>query len=297
MPVAQDNHLLVPEGIPVLLRDLIHERLGTYFDESRFDTMLDKLEAPARARNCRSILDYYYLLKYDQDGHQEWERVMDALSVQETYFWREMSQIRLLVDLLVPQWFKERNRPLRIWSAACASGEEPYTLAIALQEAGWGTHPIQILASDASEAALIKARAGLFRERSFRALPPELREKYFEARSQGWQIRPDIQGRVQIKHANLMDRTEVADLATTPIIFCRNVFIYFSPNSIRRALNGFAESMPDKGYLFVGASESLVKLSTDFDLEEIRDAFVYVRRPRLSKPSATPNVFQNVKPG
>jgi len=280
------------------LRDLIHERLGTYFDESRFDTMLDKLEEPARARKCRSVLDYYYLLKYDQDGLQEWERVMDALSVQETYFWREMSQIRVMVDLLVPQWFKESDRPLRIWSAACASGEEPYTLAIALQEAGWGKHPIQLVASDASEAALLKARRGLFRERSFRSLPPELREKYFEPQAQGWQIRPDIQSRVQFRHVNLVARAEVADLANTPIIFCRNVFIYFSPDSIRRALNSFAASMPDKGYLFVGASESLVKLTTDFDLEDVQDAFVYIRRPRLSKPGASQasNPFQNPKP-
>jgi chemotaxis protein methyltransferase CheR len=264
----------------VLLRDLIHERLGTYFDESRFDTMLDKLEEPARARNCRSILDYYYLLKYDQDGNQEWERVMDALSVQETYFWREMSQIRLLVDLLVPQWFQAHSRPLRIWSAACASGEEPFTLAIALQEAGWGKHPIQIVASDASEAALSKARRGLFRERSFRALPVELRNKYFQPQAQAWQIRPDIQSRVQFRHANLVARTDVTDLANTPIIFCRNVFIYFSPDGIRRALSSFAGSMPDKSYLFVGASESLLKLTNDFDLEEIKDAFVYIRRQR-----------------
>ena len=280
MPVAQDERLLVPEGIPELLRDLIHERLGTYFEDSRVDTMLDKLEEPARARKCRSILDYYYLLKYDQDGHEEWERVMDALSVQETYFWREMSQIRLLVDLLVPQWFKERASPLRIWSAACASGEEPYTLAIALQEAGWGKHPIQIVASDASEAALAKARRGIFRERSFRALPVELRDKYFAQHIQGWQIRPDIQRCVQFQHANLVARADVASLATAPITFCRNVFIYFSPEAIRRALSAFAASMPDKGYLFVGASESLIKLTTDFDLEEILDAFVYVRRER-----------------
>ena len=288
MPVAQDEHLLVPEGIPVLLRDLIHERLGTFFDESRFDTMIEKLEEPARARNCRSILDYYYLLKYDQNGHHEWERVMDALSVQETYFWREMSQIRLLVDRLVPEWFKDRSRPMRIWSAACASGEEPYTLAIALEEAGWGKHPIQIMASDASEAALAKASRGLFRERSFRSLPPELRDKYFERQAQGWQIRADIKARVQFRHANLVARTEVADLAATPIIFCRNVFIYFSHDSIRRTLSAFAASMPDKGYLFVGASESLVKLTTAFDLEEIQDAFVYIRRerPRSVKPKS-----------
>ena len=72
MAVAQNDHLVVPEGIGALLRDLIHERLGTYFDDSRFDTMLDKLEVPARARNCKSILDYYYLLKYDENGQDEW---------------------------------------------------------------------------------------------------------------------------------------------------------------------------------------------------------------------------------
>jgi len=285
MPLVQNDRPVVPEGIPLLLRDLIHEHLGTFFDESRFDTMLDKLEEPMRARACRTLLDYYYLLKYDPGGRDEWERVMDALSVHETYFWREKSQIRVLAEVLVPQWFKKHSLPLRIWSAACASGEEAYTLAIMLQEAGWGNHPIQIIASDASEAALNKARRGVFRERSFRSLPPELRNKYFQQEGQSWQISAALRARVQFRHANLVARTEVADLATAPVIFCRNVFIYFSPEAIRRTLNSFAASMPDGGYLFVGASESLVKLTTDFDLEELQDAFVYLRRPR-PKPLA-----------
>jgi chemotaxis protein methyltransferase CheR len=283
MPLLDEGKLQVPEGVPELLRDLIHERVGTFFDASRLDAMLDKLEAPARARNCRSILDYYYLLKYDENG--EWGRAMDALSVQETYFWREMSQVRALVDVLVPRWFKERSVPLRIWSAACASGEEPYTIAIALQEAGWGGHPIQILASDASAAALAKARQGLYRERSFRSLPPALREKYFQPSGAAWQLRPDIAARPRFRQANLVSPSEIADLAAAPVIFCRNVFIYFSPEAIRRTIAAFAASMPSGGHLFVGASESLVKLTTDFDLEEIRDAFVYVRRDK-SKASA-----------
>jgi chemotaxis protein methyltransferase CheR len=283
MPVAQEDQLQVPEGIPALLRDLIHERLGMFFDDSRFDTMLDKLEGPARARNCKSILDYYYLLKYDENEQKEWERVMDALSVQETYFWREMSQIHLVSNLLVPQWFKSRSQPLRIWSAACASGEEPYTIAMALQEAGHGHDPIQILASDASEAALTSARRGVFRERSFRALPQHLRDKYFTPHHQGWQINDQIKERVQFHHANLVARREIAELAVAPIVFCRNVFIYFSPEAIRRTLDILASSMPDDAYLCTGASESLVNVTDQFVLEDIQDAFVYVRRKRSKK--------------
>src|ERR1043165_7222878 len=206
MTLVENNRLSIPEGIAVLLRDLIHERTGIFFDPTRLDMMLDKLQEPARARNCHSLLDYYYLLKYDENGQGEWERVIDALSVQETYFWREMGQIRVLVEVLIPQWFKNHSEPLRIWSAACATGEEPYSIAIALQEAGWADRPIQIVASDASAAALAKARQGIFRERSFRSLPGHLREKYFEPVGQTWRISPPIAARVQFRRANIVAR-------------------------------------------------------------------------------------------
>src|ERR1044071_8521911 len=96
---------LVPAGIQPLLRDLIHERTGIFFESNRFDVLLEKIEPLAAARDCYSLLDYYYLLKYEENGVEDWARVMDALSVQETYFWREMSQIRVLVDSFVPEWF------------------------------------------------------------------------------------------------------------------------------------------------------------------------------------------------
>src|SRR4051794_26516374 len=140
---------VAPEPIPRLLRDLVHERTGIYFESDRFDTLLEKLQPRLTASGCRSYLDYYYILKYEENGPDEWRRVMDAFSVQETYFWREMDQVRALVDVVVPQWFANHTTPLRIWSAACATGEEPYTIAIALQDAGWGDRPIEIVASDA----------------------------------------------------------------------------------------------------------------------------------------------------
>jgi chemotaxis protein methyltransferase CheR len=280
LPAFELGELSVPSGVPLLLRDLLHERTGIYFEPDRVDVLLDKLEERVRARGFSSYLDYYYLLKYDPDAEVEWRSVMDALSVQETYFWREFSQIRVLTDQIAPEWFKRTDEPLRIWSAACASGEEPYTIAIALREAGLTDRPISIFASDASGSALEKARQGIYRERSFRALPLHLREKYFDAVPEGWRLRRDMLPPVHFVRANLASQRDIATLAAVPVIFCRNVFIYFSPDAIRRTVASFAAFMPLGGHLFIGASESLLKLTRDFDLQERRDAFVYVKVPR-----------------
>ncbi|HUR57661.1 MAG TPA: protein-glutamate O-methyltransferase CheR [Opitutaceae bacterium] len=272
--------LSIPEGVPALLRDLIHDRLGIHFEADRFELMLEKLRDRAIFHGCRSYLDYYFILKYEEKGVGEWLRVMDAFSVQETYFWREFSQIESLIQFVVPAWFKTHAAPLRIWSAACASGEEPYTIVMALHEAGLGHLPIEVFASDASEAALTRARAGVYRERSFRALPEALRQKYFTAVPEGWKLNPAIARRVRFERANLVNPGEIAQLATVPVIFCRNVFIYFSADSIRRTVDMFAQRMTGHGHLFVGSSESLLKLTQEFLLEEMGDAFVYVRKPR-----------------
>jgi chemotaxis protein methyltransferase CheR len=207
---------------------------------------------------------------------------MNALSVPETYFWREIDQIRALVEVIVPRWFKAHGRePLKIWSAACATGEEPLTIAMALEEAGWFDRAtIEIYASDASSSGIEKARRGVYRERAFRNLSPELRAKYFtrEGATTSWRVRAELHARVNWSVVNLMDEREVAPLAAAHVIFCRNVFIYFSESAIGQTVRSFAKYIRPPGYLFVGTSESLLRLTTEFNLEEINDAFVYVKQ-------------------
>lgn len=272
--------LSAPDPVPRLLRDLVHERTGVYFEDGRLPTLLEKLRDRVLARGCRSYLDYYYVLRYDETGRDEWRRVQDAFSVQETYFWREADQIHALVDRILPAWFKDgRSAPLRIWSAACATGEEPYSIVMALVEKGWGGHPIEVVASDASETALERARGGIFRERSFRVLSPALRARYFEPAPGGLRLDPAIMARVSFRQINLASPEQVALFANSPVIYCRNVFIYFSPRSIARVLASFARHMPTGGHLFVGASESLLKITDDFELQQLGGAFVYRRKP------------------
>ena len=282
--LSRSQNLALPEGTSTLIRNLINERTGMFFDNGKSDLLIDKLSPLVIERGFSSYLDYYYLLKYDASSRVEWQNVMNALSVQETYFWREMDQVRALVQTLVPQWHaRSAGSPLRIWSAACATGEEPLTIAMALNEAGWFERvPIEILASDASSRAIDRAVNGVYKERAFRNLPPQLRERYFEPDASGSRIRSDIHSRIKWGIANLIDESQIAPLAAADFIFCRNVFIYFSESAIGRVVRSFSRFIRPPGHLFVGAAESLIRLTTDFTLTEIDDAFVYMKRERAS---------------
>jgi chemotaxis protein methyltransferase CheR len=263
-----------------LLRDLIHERTGLFYENGKSDLLTDKLSPLVIERGFNSFLDYYYLLKYDAQADGEWKRVANALSVQETFFWREVDQVRAVADILVPRHFSaSRAQPLKIWCAACATGEEPLSIAMALNEKGWFNRaPIEIHATDASSVALERARSGVYRDRSFRSLPPELREKYFIEEQGARRVVPELHARIRWATANIMNESDIALLATAPIIFCRNVFIYFSDAAVEKTVRQFAARMPEPGYLFTAASESLLRLTTTLQFQEIGGAFVYVKQ-------------------
>lgn len=269
----------LPLGTFLLMRDLIRDRLGIWFDEGKLDLLASKLADRLTALGLRSVLDYYYLLKYGPGDDAEWPLLSDALSVQETYFWREYQQIQAFVDVLVPRHVSANLGPIRIWSAACATGEEPLSIAMALNEAGWFDRiDIQLWGTDFSPAALTKASRGFYRERSFRVLPPALRAKYFRSIDGGGQIDPGLHARVRFGRVNLLDEAEKFHLSSVRYTFCRNVFIYFSTPTIAQIVASFAERMPNPSYLFVGASESLLRIKTAFELDELGGAFVYVKR-------------------
>ena len=278
--VAETDISGVRRGAETLLRDLIHERVGLIFDDSKISLLADKLAPLIAERGFDSFLDYYYLLKYDTDSADEWRSVVNALTINETYFWREMEQIHGLAETIVPFLLaKNPKAPIRIWSAACSTGEEPLTIAMRLNEDRWFERAgIEIYASDASSAALERARQGIYRERSFRALPADLKEKYFTPAGKEWRIAPFLREKIKWSQANLLEPDETALLAGVSIIFCRNVFIYFSSGAMRRVIDSFARRMVVPAFLFVGAAESLLKVTDDFELEEVGNAFVYVKR-------------------
>ena len=259
-----------------VLEQLIRERIGIHFTESRQYLLADKLSSLVVEYGFHSFLDFYYMLKYDA-GDEEWNRVMDALAVQETYFWREFDQVQALVSHLIPRYFAQHpGQPLTIWSAACASGEEPLTIAMALDEAGWlDRAPIQIIASDASPKALQKAREGRYRDYALRNLPPNIRARYFTQEDGLWRIDRKIQRWVEFRQANLVNLPADTSLAKAPVIFCRNVFIYFDDATISNIVKVLAQNNTGSKYLFLGAAESLLRLNTSFSLEKVDNVYVY----------------------
>jgi chemotaxis protein methyltransferase CheR len=269
----------ISESAFVLVRDLIEERLGIFYDNGRRDLLVDKLAQLTVSYGFQSFLDYYYALKYDEDSDRYWSELSDSLAVPETYFWRQPEQFEVLARVVVPAHFKSTSRPMRIWSAACCTGEEPLSIAMALADnARFLGGDIEIIASDASAAMLAIARAGLYGERSFRNLPAGWRERFFEPAGPKSRIKAELHGRVIWRQLNLLDAAEVASMPQADVIFCRNVLIYFSDAAIERVAASLSQNLPDGGKLFLGAAESLTRLSSNFMLDQIDNAFVYVNR-------------------
>jgi len=267
------------ESAFTLLRDLIAQRVGVFYGDDKRDLLADKLSDVLAARGLTSYLDYYYLLRYDADAELHWSELMNRLAVPETYFWRQPEQLLALARAVAPRHF-ERNpgAPLRIWSAACCTGEEPVSIAIALAEAGLlHNRRVEIVASDGSAAMVERGRLGRYGERSFRSLPPELRARYFRPEGTAWRVDERLHKMIRWTTANLVDREAVLPLANADVVFCRNVFIYFADDTISGIARSLAEGMPGEGVLFLGAAESLTRLATDFELAEICGAFAYVK--------------------
>jgi chemotaxis protein methyltransferase CheR len=279
--ISSDS-LGLPRGSLLLLRELIHERTGLFYAEERIEQMADRLAPLVANRRFGSFLDYYYFLKYDDTAADEWCLVMDALAVPETYFWREIDQLQALVKRVIPSLARELRRPLRVWCVPCASGEEPLTLAMLLDQQGW-TAPISIEASDASQAALNLAAAGLYRERAFRSLPHNFRDRYFTPEGSRWRVDPALTRRITWSRVNLGDTDAIMRRGFADIILCRTVFIYFSESAIRRVVDAFARAMPTPAYLCVGAAESLLRVTSEFELEQIEDAFIYVKQRHIER--------------
>lgn len=272
--------LPLPGSVFKLLRDLIESETGVYFDDGKRGLLALKLTDLAADQGLTSFLEYYYLLRYDDSADEHWLRLMDRLAVPETYFWRQPEHFLCLARTLLPAlWPSRASRPVRIWSAGCCTGEEPVSIAIALAEEGRLTPGlVEIVGTDGSEAMLEAARVAQYRPRSFRQLSQAMREKYF-VEQPGGTLRPidRILSAISYSRVNLADRDEVVSQPPTDVIFCRNVFIYFSDDAIRETVGSFGERLADDGYLFVGASESLTRIGVDFELAQIDGSFVYVR--------------------
>jgi len=264
--------LPLPPAVFTILSGLIEERIGLFFAESDASILADKVTPRALELGFDSLLDYYYYLRYDAGAERELEQLADALVVNETYIGRELEQLTALVDLLLPRMLERRPR-VKIWSAACSTGEEPMTLAGLLDDRGLSTR-VELIASDVSERALAAARAGKFSGRALRALPPAA-ERWLSFEGTTARARPELLSRVSFQRVNLNDRQAVLRLAPVDVVICRNVLIYFRDARIKAVVQALSDVLTEGGYLLVGAAESLLRFGGGLRCEEHGGAFFY----------------------
>ncbi|HKJ05076.1 MAG TPA: protein-glutamate O-methyltransferase CheR [Geopsychrobacteraceae bacterium] len=268
-----------------LLRDFVYQYCGLHFDLDSKYLLEKRLNKRLTQHRLSSFRDYYYLLRYSRDKDQELAAVIDLLTTNETYFFREDFQLKTFTDEIIPEVCEEKRqrgeRSLRIWSAGCSSGEEPYTIAMLLMErpelVAWN---INVIGTDISQDVLSKARHGVYGSNSFRATDDYFLSKYFNPcpeEEKKWKIDDRVKQRVSISHLNLFDSRRVSLLGQVDLIFCRNVIIYFDLESKRMVISNLHDRLVSGGFLLLGHSESLMNISTDFQLRHFVNDMVYQR--------------------
>ena len=274
----QEEIILLPEDVFRLIRDIIKDYCGLHFDDSSRSLLEKRLSRRVRNHHLNDFRDYYRLIRYDKRADEELTAIMDLLTVNETYFFREQNQLRAFSEEILEElWTANRDRKmLRVWSAGCSTGEEPYTIAMLINERGhFNGWDIEIHGSDINQRVLQTARRGVYRRNSFRTIEPYFMSKYFVEEDGSFRIRDSARNHVNFSYLNLLDPFKSRFLGRMDVIFCRNVLIYFDNSSRRRVIENFYDRLVDGGYLLLGHAESLINISTAFTLRHLKNDMVY----------------------
>ena len=260
--------------------EFLYRRTGMVFTEAKRYYVERRVVERMTATGAGSFASYFARLRTDAEGEVEY--FVNAFTVNETYFYREEHQLRCLTaDLLAARLrVKSPGQAIRIWSVPCSTGEEPYSIAIWLLE-NWAMvdkYEIEIIGSDIDTGVLEKARSGVFGKRALMRLAPYLVDKYFAPQGpEAWKILDDLRESVQFSQVNIVEPGETRPYGRFDVIFCRNVLIYFDDASRRIAAENLYENLAPGGYICLGHTESMSRITPLFDVRRFADAIVYQR--------------------
>jgi len=266
------------------LRDMIYERSGIFFPDQKKYILENRLLRRIEEGGFDDFEKYIDFLRHDPLRDKEFSTLFDIVTTNETSFFRDATQLQAFESVVLPQIINEAEekgyKKLRIWSAPCSTGEEPYTLAMLLlnkfpkiQDSGWD---IEIHGSDISECVLNSARRGEYNDYSIRNVPPPYLDRYFTKNGNGkYNVRPEVRGMVRLSNINLFDNLKLRMFRGMNIVFCRNMLIYFDEAAKKRVIANIYDSLAPGGYLFIGHAESLFNISRAFKLVNINNILIY----------------------
>jgi len=267
-----------------LIKEFVAELFGLVLDEGREGFLANKLVPRLEDLRLNTFADYYAYLKYAPHRHEEHQLFVSLITNNETYFFREEAQLDVLSREILPalkeNLIKKGQRRLRIISAGCSSGEEVYTLAMILLESGqflWDWD-ILITGIDIDARIIAKADKGVYTGRAFQTTPPHFIDRYFNKCVEGLQVKDSLRRITSFSRGNLLDLENLLEAGSADIIFCRNVLIYFSEDTARQLVARFAQLLRPEGLLFLGHSESLARISSQYLPTRFSGAIIYRKR-------------------
>lgn len=260
-------------------REFFYRKTGIHFEDSKRYFVDKRLVDRIEATGSGTFRSYFTLLRFEASG-EELQALTNAMTVNETYFFREEYQFKCLVDSLLPDIVRRRTATdaLRIWSMPSSSGEEPYSIALYLTEfwPGIEQQDVEIIASDIDTSILRKARAGRYSARSVQNLPPQILDRHFVRQPEGeFQISDDLRSSVEFTRVNLTEPADTRGYRGFDVIFCRNLLIYFDDVSRRKAAEVLYDALNPGGYICLGHSESMSRISSLFRVRKFPEAIVY----------------------
>ncbi len=270
------------------IRDFIYQKSGIYFPDNKKYLLESRLKQRLNALKIGSYEEYFRKINNGL-AREELNQLFDAITINETYFFRNEAQLNALRNLvipeLIPQALKSPQKSIRLWSAACSSGEEAYTLALIMKEEFLPRYPglrAEVLGTDINTQVLKVAQEGIYREYAVRKVPPHYLRKYFRQVGMRYEINPEIKQMVRFARVNLFDQLAMQRIRNVDVIFCANVLIYFDEKSKRKVVSYLYDSLKPNGYLFLGYSESLHGISHAFKPVHFEKTIVYKKELRYA---------------
>ncbi len=257
------------------LRDFIYEKSGIFIPDTKKYLIESRLGTIMSQKNMNSFEDYLSFLR--NGSEEDLKRLFDAITIKETYFFREPQQLDIFINPVISKVLEQKKagaKKVKVWSAACSTGEEPYTLTIILMEKQLLSR-VEIYASDISSSALNSAKKADYNSYSVRNVPVPYIKKYFSNSGHTYNLNPPVRDAVKFMHINLVNERDIRLLRDMDIIFCRNVLIYFDEKAKQKAVSHLYNSLNHGGFLFIGASESLHSVTRAFRPDVINNVIVY----------------------
>lgn len=264
----------------VAIRGLVRGLAGMQLSDDARAAVERRLGERLEALRLGSFDEYVRYVRQHPRGVSELELAVELLATNETYFFRELPQLRAFERQVLPELRElcDVRRSLSVWSAGCSTGEEVYTLAILIAASeSFADLTVRVLGSDISRRVLAVARKGVYRDSSFRAMPSQYAE-HFTAGPDGMVVDPSIRAMCQFAHLNLLDDARAVLIGRVDVIFCRNVLIYLDLETRQKVVRMFYERLHPGGYLMLGHSESLLHMQTDFETVQVDGVLAY-RKP------------------